>query len=403
MSVFKVQYTKDGKTRRSSKFYIEFKDHRGVRRRVPAYKARKESEQLERILDQLVACKHNGALPSADLVRAVESMPAKVRSRLIEWGVLDHRKEHAAKSIDAHLTDYKAVMIAEGSSEKHAQTVYARARAVFDAAGCETLADIDRDRIQIAADKLREADGVSHWTHNHRLAACKQFTKWATPDRMNLDPLAKLKGLNAKANRRHPRRALSQAECRALLDAAAGGSDWRGITGPDRAIVYRMALETGLRANEIRTLARRAFVLDGPQPTVTVEAGNAKNRKLATLPLSPSLVAALRPMLANVMPAAQPFRVPDSKRTAIMIRTDLKAAGVPYEVDGKVADFHALRHTFITNLAMAGVHPSDAKELARHSSITLTMDYYTHTKLGNLAAAVAKLPDLNTGAAAETA
>ena len=42
-----------------------------------------------------------------------------------------------------------------------------------------------------------------------------------------------------------------------------------------------------------------------------------------------------------------------------------------------VADFHALRHTFITNLAESGVHPKLAQELARHSTITLTMDKYT--------------------------
>jgi hypothetical protein len=39
-----------------------------------------------------------------------------------------------------------------------------------------------------------------------------------------------------------------------------------------------------------------------------------------------------------------------------------------------VADFHALRHTYISNLASAGVHPKIAQALARHSTITLTMD-----------------------------
>jgi site-specific recombinase XerD len=42
--------------------------------------------------------------------------------------------------------------------------------------------------------------------------------------------------------------------------------------------------------------------------------------------------------------------------------------------DGGVADFHSLRHTFVTNLVNAGVAPKDAKELVRHSTITLTMD-----------------------------
>ncbi len=49
-----------------------------------------------------------------------------------------------------------------------------------------------------------------------------------------------------------------------------------------------------------------------------------------------------------------------------------------------------MRHTFITNLVSAGVAPQDAKELARHSTITLTMDRYAHVNLQNTAAAVAR-------------
>ena len=36
------------------------------------------------------------------------------------------------------------------------------------------------------------------------------------------------------------------------------------------------------------------------------------------------------------------------------------------------------RHTFITNLALAGVHPAIAQKLARYFSVELTMKYYIH-------------------------
>ena len=45
---------------------------------------------------------------------------------------------------------------------------------------------------------------------------------------------------------------------------------------------------------------------------------------------------------------------------------------------GRYADLHANRHTFITNLARAGVSPKTAQTLARHSDIRLTMNVYTH-------------------------
>ncbi len=79
-----------------------------------------------------------------------------------------------------------------------------------------------------------------------------------------------------------------------------------------------------------------------------------------------------------------------------MIRADLSDAGIEYrDANGRVADFHALRHTFISALARGGVHPKLAQQLARHSTITLTMDRYTHTVVGELAAGLQALPDLS--------
>jgi hypothetical protein len=59
------------------------------------------------------------------------------------------------------------------------------------------------------------------------------------------------------------------------------------------------------------------------------------------------------------------------------------------------AIFHALRHTFISNLAAGGVHPKTAQRLAQHSTITLTMDRCTHLRREDLAGALQTLPDLS--------
>ncbi len=63
--------------------------------------------------------------------------------------------------------------------------------------------------------------------------------------------------------------------------------------------------------------------------------------------------------------------------------------------DGRVCDFHALRHSFVSALARGGVHPKVAQQLARYSTITLTMDRYSHTVVGELAAGLQALPDLS--------
>ncbi len=59
---------------------------------------------------------------------------------------------------------------------------------------------------------------------------------------------------------------------------------------------------------------------------------------------------------------------------------------------GKFADFHSLRHTFVTNLARANVDPKTAQTLARHSDIRLTMNTYTHVDQDRQAAAIKSLP-----------
>jgi integrase/recombinase XerD len=59
---------------------------------------------------------------------------------------------------------------------------------------------------------------------------------------------------------------------------------------------------------------------------------------------------------------------------------------------GLYADFHSLRHLFITNLERAGISTKMAQVLARHSDIRLTMNVYTHVELHDQAAAIEALP-----------
>lgn len=90
------------------------------------------------------------------------------------------------------------------------------------------------------------------------------------------------------------------------------------------------------------------------------------------------------------------FSFPRREELARVLREDLEAAGIPArDAQGLVVDFHALRHTFITNLAQGGVHPKTAQALARHSTITLTMDRYSHSNRADEARALSALPDLS--------
>ena len=78
-----------------------------------------------------------------------------------------------------------------------------------------------------------------------------------------------------------------------------------------------------------------------------------------------------------------------------MVKRDLEAVGLGYkDGSGRIFDFHAIRHQFISNLALCGVHPKVAQELARHSDINLTMTRYSHLTKADEQRAIESLPDI---------
>ena len=279
--------------------------------------------------------------------------------------------------------------------------VTGRANRVFTGCGFRFFSDISATRVQTFLTELRtgteEKPGISAQTFNFHLAAVKQFCRWMVKhQRATANPVDHLDPLNVKVDRRRDRRALTVDELRDLLTATAAGPERFGMSGPERALLYRVAMETGLRSNELRTRAVRSFDLNPDAPTITVAAGNSKNRREDTLPLRPELAADLRAFLAGKATDEQVFRIPnDRKKAAKMFRADVDAAGIVFrDASNEVVDFHALRHTFVTNLARGKVHPKVAQALARHSTITLTVDRYSHTDLGEQADALKVLPSL---------
>ncbi len=66
------------------------------------------------------------------------------------------------------------------------------------------------------------------------------------------------------------------------------------------------------------------------------------------------------------------------------------------DADGRYADFHAQRHTYISAIVAGGASVKTCQELARHSTPTLTIGRYAHARLHDLTAALDALPDLAT-------
>lgn len=388
-----------GESREGASWAVEFQDHtdRPRPRRLTAFTDKGASEDLGRKLMQLVALRAAGESPNLELTRWMETTPARIRTQLVAWGLVDAHRATGSKTLKDHLADFKQAILADGKTEKHATMTATRAERVFDGCGFTFWSEVEASRVQTHLADLRKGSddkaGISIQTSNYYLQAVKGFCRWMVKERRaTQNPLAHLRRLNADTGRTFERRALSVDELSKLMTKTQSEPERYGMTGDERAMLYRLAAETGLRAGELRSLTRASFNLTADVPTVAVEAAYSKRKRRDTLPLRQDTADVLRRVLATKAPAAPAFNMPDSTMTAAMIREDMEAAKVkPTDDAGRVADFHALRHTFITNLGRTGIHFKTQQELARHSTPVLTARY-SHSLKHDEVAAVNALP-----------
>jgi len=410
MRVFKMQYgDRHGRPAVARKYYLEFR-FRGRTHRLAAFKDRAASEAFGRRIDRLIAHRLAGEQPDPALVRWMQDVPVKTLDRLAKIGLVSRERVAALKPLADHLADFRQTLLDQGDTARHVKAVVRRVEIVLDGIGAEFWRDITGAAVERYLAQ-RRADGLSIQTSNHYTTQFKQFCMWMVREgRAATSPVTHLKRLNAAPDRRVIRRALTLDEQRRLIETTMEGVSWWNMTGPARALLYRLALETGFRANELRSLTPVSFDLDGTEPTVTVQAAYSKRRRQDVQPISVRLAADLKAYLAGRDPLSPAFDMPAAP--AKMIKADYVAAGIPVkDASGRVVDFHALRHTFITSLARGGVHPKVAQDLARHSTITLTMDRYAHSLIEERRRALDALPDLSgkvdekmaTGSASRTA
>ncbi len=431
MRVFQPTWShpdRGGDIRISARWCCEFR-WRGRKRpcRLGLFTDRKASDEVARRIERLMAVRESGSVPDPDMSRWLELAPRRVVEYLAKFDIIDARWTTAACTLDEHLAAFKAGLTARGSTAQWIKLVCSRTRRVLSGCKARGWSSVTATAVErYLADERKGTfgpdgklmkRGISIQTSNFCLAAIKQFGSWLIREgRATTNPLAYAQGLNVRVDRRHDRRALSVEELRQLLTVTAAGPDQLGASGPERAMLYRTAAETGLRANELRSLTRSSFTLAASPPTIRVEAGYSKRRREDAIPLRPDTASALAAFLASKLPAAPAFRMPSPTSMIKMLRADLEAARdawigasvspqqseerqesdflVYRDRTGRVADFHAFRHTFITNLIGAGVHPRTAQALARHSTITLTMDRYGHLLRGAETDALAALPSL---------
>jgi integrase len=399
-SVYRPIYSKiDPQTgkrvkRKLSKWYIKYRSPDGRIHRIPGYTDREATKQL-------------AARKEREAARQVE-------------GMVNPFEDHHKRTLTHHLDDFETALRnatnkrGNKNTEHHIVVTVQRARKVMDGCGFKFIVDISADKVEAFLNRLtrkrkeKDAEGkpmmdaegnlvimeerLSIQSQNFYLAAAKQFCRWLVDsERTERNPLARLKRGNVALDRRHDRRALSLQELRQVLEATrCSPVMFRSLGGMDRFSLYAVAMGTGLRVSELASLNPASFCLSA-SPFVRVKAAYTKNREEVNQPLPLELVPELRRFLASKAEGKPVWPGTWTEKAAKMLRIDLGAAGVPYETDGLFADFHALRHSYITLLTRSGASTKVAQELARHSDVRLTMNRYSHAALYDLTAAVEKL------------
>lgn len=311
----------------------------------------------------------------AKLAKIVHDRERRAAGLLPPQSVSDAKETALADLLKLFLAELTVQGRAPGTVDKYRKTL----GKLFVRARWRLLADADvRSFCQWRAQSSLKAK-----TLNDLRAALSVFFAWLVEQGFASENLfASVKAVKLPPRDSQFRRSLSFAEMGRLL----------AVAPPHRRLVYLVAAFTGLRRNEMMNLRWTNLHLDEAAPFVRVPASIAKNRREASLPLVPDVVAALRAQRpADVSPFAFVLRglvprVPTFKK-------DLAAAEIPFaDAFGRRVDLHALRVTYGTQLTVAGVAPREVMELMRHSALHLTMNLYTDAAQLKLSDAVAKLP-----------
>jgi integrase len=345
-------------------WYVRVRDESGRQREVKAGPDKSVANQMKRDLES--------------------------KTQRIKAGVLDPREADCLDAeripITKHVADYVQNLEARGACPDHLKNVRKRLGWFLEETKISRLSQL-RPSLAVTALKTLRDSGRSDQTVNHYAVCWKSFSRWAWKDRRTrTDLLADLEP--PKIVTTSKRSVLSPEQAARLVASTRAGKVRCRMTGEDRAWLYTLAMVTGLRRGELQSLTPESFNLEGSPAVVSLPGRDTKNSDDAIQPLPSHVVPSLRSWLASKPVGLSLW--PPERNTALMVRTDLKAAGIAPEA----FDFHCLRHSYVSAIVQSGGSVKDSMELARHHDADLTFGRYAHTRLADLSQVVDRLPSL---------
>jgi integrase len=341
------------------------------------------------------------------------------RERRIRQGLISPAEVEAAQAASVHVRDHIAEFIEEdhrrGLAARRIQLKRSHLERFIEAEGISSIGQVDGDAIKRHMRRLVEhgmpldRDGrsvrlreqgtesgepmprrqLSPASANEFRTTAMRFLNWLVETRrlaIHPCPGRAVPKMNAELDRRRRRAAMTPDQVERLLKVA----DRHG-----RGEVYRVALLTGLRRNELQSLRWNEVRLDDETPSIQLRAEATKAKRMDAIPLHPvaaEVLASIRqtgfepkgPVFSTVPSVQVLYR--DLEEAGIQERDGRRA--VP-SASGETIDFHSFRMTLATMLANEGVNALHLKRIMRHASITTTDRHYAGMNLADLSRAFA--------------
>jgi integrase len=373
--------------KRGAKWWIGWRAQDGklVQNSLKTTKKADAETELARL--GLIEQAHAAGAVTSDFVAAITGKAAE-------------RKKTVAEYLDAWLTNAKA-HLAHGTIQKYEQLAREfRAHVKADAAPI-LMEDITADNVREYLTAKRTAT-THETTKGFRRILSSIFLQAQNEGQTTRNPVALAK-LPKTLTKETGKRAFTLAEVKQLHDKADLFWQW----------MIRTAFFTGFSLGDLVTLRR--VNVDLKQKSISIK--RRKTGRPVTVPISDSMAESLKalwpaksedyfwPVEANkyLTTGASSF---SQSFHDIMAACGLveprpegakvgKGKGRDTKRSASGVGFHCLRHTFVTNLKMAGAMDSVAKELAGHGSSAVSA-IYTHLPAKTLADAISRIPEFST-------
>lgn len=321
--------------------------------------------------------------------------------------------QHGVMPITDHVDAFIAFRATDGGTEEHRERTRKHIVEFIAAGSWKSIRQINSDDVTKHVSELKKT-GSSSRTIQARLQSIKSFSKWLCDHhRLKSNPLSAIRKPNPETDRKHERRMLLPAEWPWLTAGVLeAGKTTNGMPAAERILLYRAAIQTGLRAGELFELTRGKLSLEDEAPFIACKAAGTKNKKPAQQFIDRGLASDLAEHVGRKHPKAPVFAIGGKDELSRMVESDLVDARLTWlksldgeerikaeqsdflcrtNHEGEHFVFHPLRHTCGAWLAMAGESIKVVQSVMRHSTPVLTLNTYGHLFPGQCEGAPVKL------------